>query len=253
MTVKHRPRCFLDIEIDGQPVGRIIVELYSDICPRTSDNFRALCTGEKGMGKVTEKPLYYKGTPFHRVVKDFMVQTGDFVHGNGSGGESIYGGVFKDENFIVKHDKPYLLSMANRGKDTNGSQFFITTTSTPHLDGLHVVFGHVLEGQSVVQLIERQKTSESSRPLTDVIIAGCGELILQAKKHHHRKEKRKRSTSKEKSADSSVASSGSSSSDSDSGSSESDKDSSKKKKKNLFFVNNNHHHHNTFVFVQPNM
>lgn len=121
----HRPRCFFDIEVGGLPMGRIIFELFSDLCPITCENFRALCTGEKGIGKTTGKPLHYKGIIFHRVVRDFMIQGGDFSVGNGTGGESIYGGTFADENFELKHDKPFLLSMANRGKDTNGSQFFV--------------------------------------------------------------------------------------------------------------------------------
>lgn len=120
-----RPRCFFDIEVGELNVGRVIFELYSDLCPITVENFRALCTGEKGLGKTTGKPLHYKGIIFHRVVKDFMIQGGDFSVGNGTGGESIYGGTFDDESLDIKHDKPFLLSMANRGKNTNGSQFFM--------------------------------------------------------------------------------------------------------------------------------
>ncbi|KAK8725577.1 hypothetical protein OTU49_010625 [Cherax quadricarinatus] len=121
----HRIRCFFDIEIDGIPSGRVIFELFSDVCPKTCENFRALCTGEMGEGKTTSKPLHYRGVKFHRVIKDFMIQAGDFSAGNGTGGESIYGGQFEDENFDMDHSDPFLLSMANRGKDTNGSQFFI--------------------------------------------------------------------------------------------------------------------------------
>jgi len=125
INTKYRPRCFFDIDVGGVARGRVVFELFSDICPVTCENFRCLCTGEKGIGKTTSKPLHYKGVVFHRVVKDFMIQGGDFSAGNGSGGESIYGGSFKDENFDVKHDKPFLLSMANRGKHSNGSQFFM--------------------------------------------------------------------------------------------------------------------------------
>lgn len=121
----HRVRCFFDIEVDGIPSGRVIFELFSDVCPKTCENFRALCTGEMGNGKTTGKPLHYRGVKFHRVIKDFMIQGGDFSAGNGTGGESIYGGQFEDETFDIHHEEPFLLSMANRGKDTNGSQFFI--------------------------------------------------------------------------------------------------------------------------------
>uniref|UniRef100_A0A673U283 Peptidyl-prolyl cis-trans isomerase n=1 Tax=Suricata suricatta TaxID=37032 RepID=A0A673U283_SURSU len=152
IKVQH-PRCFFDIAINNQPAGRVVFELFSDVCPKTCENFHCLCTGEKGTGKSTQKPLHYKSCLFHRVVKDFMVQGGDFSEGNGRGGESIYGGFFEDESFAVKHNKEFLLSMANRGKDTNGSQFFITTKPTPHLDGQHVVFGQVISGQEVRRLL----------------------------------------------------------------------------------------------------
>ncbi|KAK5877851.1 hypothetical protein CesoFtcFv8_025321 [Champsocephalus esox] len=128
MGVKDRPQCYFDVELNREPVGRIVFQLFSDVCPKTSKNFLCLCTGEKGTGKVTGKKLCFKGSTFHRVVKNFMVQGGDFTEGNGRGGESIYGGYFEDENFLLKHDKAYLLSMANRGKDTNGSQFFIISS-----------------------------------------------------------------------------------------------------------------------------
>lgn len=120
-----RSRVFMDISIGGLPSGRLVFELFNDVAPKTAENFRALCAGDMGIGKNTEKPLTYKGMVFHRVVKDFMIQGGDFTNANGTGGESIYGGTFEDETFELKHDRPYLLSMANRGKDTNGSQFFI--------------------------------------------------------------------------------------------------------------------------------
>ncbi|TMW41107.1 hypothetical protein DOY81_013812 [Sarcophaga bullata] len=124
-AIANRPRCFFDISLGGLPIGRIVFELYNDVAPKTAENFRCLCTGEKGTGLVTGKHLHYKNVIFHRVVKDFMIQSGDFSAGNGTGGESIYGGTFEDESFSIKHDRPFLLSMANRGKNTNGSQFFM--------------------------------------------------------------------------------------------------------------------------------
>eukprot|EP00127_Corallochytrium_limacisporum_P004858 Clim_evm2s191 gene=Clim_evmTU2s191 len=168
-----RPRCFFDISIGGIPHGRVVFELYNDITPKTAENFRALCTGEKGTGG-SGKPLHYKGSLFHRVIKNFMLQGGDFTAGNGTGGESIYGEKFEDENFDVKHTKPGLLSMANAGPNTNGSQFFITVVPTPHLDGKHCVFGEVISGMGLCHYIEELPTSED-RPEQDVIIAECGE------------------------------------------------------------------------------
>uniref|UniRef100_G3TSQ0 peptidylprolyl isomerase n=1 Tax=Loxodonta africana TaxID=9785 RepID=G3TSQ0_LOXAF len=210
----QRPRCFFDIAINNQPAGRVVFELFSDVCPKTCENFRCLCTGEKGTGKSTQKPLHYKSCLFHRVVKDFMVQGGDFSEGNGRGGESIYGGFFEDESFAVKHNKEFLLSMANRGKDTNGSQFFITTKPTPHLDGHHVVFGQVISGQEVVREIENQKTDAASKPFAEVRILSCGELIPKAKA---KKDEKKRHSDSDSSSDSR---SSSDSSDSESASEE---------------------------------
>ncbi|XP_045602406.1 peptidyl-prolyl cis-trans isomerase G [Procambarus clarkii] len=190
----HRIRCFFDVEIDGIPSGRVIFELFNEVCPKTCENFRALCTGEMGEGKTTCKPLHYRGVKFHRVIKDFMIQAGDFSAGNGTGGESIYGGQFEDENFDMDHSDPFLLSMANRGKDTNGSQFFITTQPSTHLDGKHVVFGRVVSGQEVVVAIENLPVDNRSRPLQPAVIANCGELVLQRsiklkeKKHKKKKE-----------------------------------------------------------------
>merc|ERR1712241_217654 len=182
-------------------------------------NFRALCTGEKGIGKTTEKPLHYLGSCFHRVVKDFMIQGGDFVNHNGTGGESIYGSTFHDEEFKLKHEKPFLLSMANRGKNTNGSQFFVTTGLAPHLDGLHVVFGQVVGGKEVVKEIEDLDTDKKDRPLQDIRIVNCGELIRKTKT------KKKESSSEEE-----VSSANSSSASESSSSSEEEKKKKKKKK-----------------------
>ena len=164
-TKEDRPRVFADITVGNIPLGRIVYELFTEVAPKTADNFRSLCTGEAGIGKTTEKPLHYKGCLFHRVVKNFMIQGGDFVNFNGTGGESIYGGTFEDEDFILKHDRPYLLSMANRGKNTNGSQFFVTTAPAPHLDNLHVVFGQVVSGKEVIKEIEELDTDKKDRPL----------------------------------------------------------------------------------------
>lgn len=168
------PRVFFDVDFDGERAGRIVLELFADITPKTAENFRALCTGEKGTGKSTGKPLHFKGCPFHRIIKKFMIQGGDFSNHNGTGGESIYGEKFEDENFHYKHDRVGLLSMANAGPDTNGSQFFITTVPTPHLDGKHVVFGQVLKGMGVVKMLECIDTKDDT-PVKPCIIADCGE------------------------------------------------------------------------------
>lgn len=173
--VNSRPRVFFDIAIGGEKKGRLVFELFSDIAPKTAENFRALCTGEKGVGKLG-KPLCYKGSKFHRIINNFMIQGGDFTSGDGRGGESIYGEKFEDENFKELHDKPFLLSMANAGPNTNGSQFFITTVPTPHLNGKHVVFGQLLSGKSLVRQLEKTETDSGDKPLADCEIIDCGEL-----------------------------------------------------------------------------
>ena len=170
-----RPKTFFDIEINGKNAGRIVFELFSDLLPKTAENFRALCTGEKGIGH-SGVPLHYKGSRFHRIIPDFMVQGGDFTHFNGTGGESIYGMIFEDEGFKVKHNKAGILSMANSGPNTNASQFFITTAKTPWLDELHVAFGQVIDGLDVVAKIE-ECGSASGNPTCVCEIANCGEII----------------------------------------------------------------------------
>ncbi|XP_064418029.1 peptidyl-prolyl cis-trans isomerase D isoform X2 [Latimeria chalumnae] len=168
------PTVFFDVDIGGER-GRIVFELFADIVPKTAENFRALCTGEKGIGPTTGKPLHFKGCPFHRIIKKFMVQGGDFSNQDGTGGESIYGAKFEDENFHYKHDHEGLLSMANAGPNTNGSQFFITTVPTPHLDGKHVVFGQVLKGFGTVRQLENTEI-KGEHPVQPCIVADCGEF-----------------------------------------------------------------------------
>lgn len=169
------PKVFFDILIGKMKAGRIVMELFADATPKTAENFRALCTGEKGIGNAG-KPLHYKGSTFHRIIPNFMCQGGDFTRGNGTGGESIYGAKFADENFKLKHTGPGVLSMANSGPNTNGSQFFICTEKTSWLDGKHVVFGKVVDGYGVFQEMEKVGSNSGTTKET-VIVEDCGQII----------------------------------------------------------------------------
>lgn len=161
------PVVFFDMEIGGQPAGRIEMTLRKDVCPKTAENFRQLCTGEPGFG--------FKQSPFHRVIPGFMCQGGDFTNQNGTGGKSIYGNKFEDENFTLKHTGPGILSMANAGPNTNGSQFFLCTAETSWLNGKHCVFGSVTKGMDVVKAIEAVG-SQSGATSKKVVVADCGQL-----------------------------------------------------------------------------
>jgi len=171
LTVRSNPKPWFDITIGGEAAGRIVMQVRKDIVPKTAQNFVELCLGTKGFG--------YKGSPFHRVIPGFMCQGGDFTNQNGTGGKSIYGEKFEDENFKLKHLGPGVLSMANAGANTNGSQFFLCTAKTAWLDGKHVVFGKVVEGMDVVKAVEAvgSQGGETSKP---VLVADCGVLGLES-------------------------------------------------------------------------
>jgi len=168
-TPSDNPRVALEVQIGDETVGTVVLELFKDVTPKTAENFRALCTGEQG------EDMSYAGSPFHRIIPGFMIQGGDFTNGNGTGGKSIYGDRFPDENFELKHTEAGLLSMANAGPNTNGSQFFITVAPTPWLDGKHVVFGKVVEGMDVVKAMEAvgSRGGQTSQPVT---LASCKEV-----------------------------------------------------------------------------
>ena len=173
-------KVYLDVKIEGEKeeTGRIVIGLFGKIAPKTVENFRALCACDKGKSKAMGMPLCYKGSTFHRVIPNFMIQGGDFTHHDGTGGESIYGNKFEDETFQVKHNRRFMVSMANSGRDTNGSQFFINTVKTQWLDGKHVVFGRVMDGDSILSAIEQHGTY-GGRPRTKIIITDSGELPLE--------------------------------------------------------------------------
>ena len=164
---KQTDLVYLDISIGNKFIGKLVIKLFDDIVPKTAHNFRTLCQNKK-----------YIDTIFHRIIKDFMIQGGDYENFNGTGGKSIYGDKFEDENFDIKHDQPYLLSMANCGENTNGSQFFITTQPTPHLDGKHVVFGKVIEGTEIIDKLNLTKTNSDDKPFDDVVITDCAEYYI---------------------------------------------------------------------------
>ena len=167
---------FLDVAIGTRAIGRLVFELFYDVTPRTAENFRCLCTGERGRSARSNERLHYEGSQFHRVISGFMAQGGDFTRGDGTGGESIYGATFEDEDFTRKHDEPGLLSMANAGAGTNGSQFFITFDKTPHLNGKHVVFGRLVRGEDVLRVISNVATKAGDVPRMPVTISHCGQL-----------------------------------------------------------------------------
>ncbi|NP_001290639.1 peptidyl-prolyl cis-trans isomerase A [Esox lucius] len=161
------PRVFLDISAGSTAIGRVEIELFANVVPKSAENFRALCTMEKGYG--------YKGSSFHRVIPGFMCQGGDFTNHNGTGGKSIYGEKFADENFLLKHTKPGILSMANAGPNTNGSQFFICTAKTAWLDGKHVVFGEVVKGMDIIEKVESYGSS-SGKTKAKITVTNSGQL-----------------------------------------------------------------------------
>lgn len=171
-------KVYFDVDIDGQHAGRIVIGLYGQVVPKTVENFRSLCTGEKGRG-ANGKALHYKGTLFHRIVSGFVIQGGDITYGDGRSSYSIYGGTFSDENFIIKHSHAGVVSMVNSGPDSNGSQFFITSVKASWLDGEHVAFGKVLQGMDTVYAIEGGAGTYNGNPRKKAIIADSGEILRE--------------------------------------------------------------------------
>lgn len=169
----NNPVVFFDVAVGSTEIGRIKFELFADVVPKTAENFRQFCTGEYRKDGV---PVGFRRCAFHRVIKDFMVQGGDFVNGDGTGLTSIFGGPFADENFKLKHSVPGILSMANSGKDTNGCQFFITCSACEFLDGKHVVFGRIIDGLLVLRKIENIPTGPNNKPKIPVTVSQCGEM-----------------------------------------------------------------------------
>eukprot|EP00420_Gonyaulax_spinifera_P039408 CAMPEP_0197887176 /NCGR_PEP_ID=MMETSP1439-20131203/19285_1 /TAXON_ID=66791 /ORGANISM="Gonyaulax spinifera, Strain CCMP409" /LENGTH=234 /DNA_ID=CAMNT_0043507003 /DNA_START=94 /DNA_END=798 /DNA_ORIENTATION=+ len=185
---------YLEVEISSVNIGRMIFKLYNGICPKTAENFRCLCNAERGTGLVTKMPLHYQGAKFHRVIPGFMAQGGDFELGDGRGGESVYGGKFNDEagGLALRHAKRGLLSMANSGRDTNGSQFFILFKPAHHLNGKHCVFGEMVEGHATLDAIEGVKTQSDDRPIAPIVVARCGQLerrVIGVKRVKRKKDK----------------------------------------------------------------
>jgi peptidyl-prolyl isomerase G (cyclophilin G) len=169
---------FMEVEISSVNIGRMIFKLYNESCPKTVENFRSLCTGERGTGLTTKRPLHFQGAKFHRIIPGFMCQGGDFELGDGRGGESVYGGKFNDESggLAIKHTKRGLLSMANCGPDTNGSQFFILFKPAQHLNGKHCVFGEMVDGDATLDAIEGVKTQSDDKPIAPILVARCGQM-----------------------------------------------------------------------------
>lgn len=203
---------YLEVEISSVNIGRMIFKLYNDICPKTAENFRCLCNGERGTGLITKMPLHFQGAKFHRIIPGFMAQGGDFELGDGRGGESIYGGKFNDEagGLALRHAKRGLLSMANSGRDTNGSQFFILFKPAHHLNGKHCVFGEMVEGHATLDAIEGVKTQSDDRPIAPIVVARCGQLERRVIGVRRVKRKKPQEGSDDSSSSSSESSSSSS-------------------------------------------